>query len=96
MKLHHHNPKETVEHIYKHFDKYDWFYDAEIEVVGGNHKIVVYVDRMDSDVSKVVPDTWDGFEVKMAFTNYHTCGDKYGMVSSSAFGLNRVEFDFDE
>lgn len=55
-------------------DKYDWFYDAIVEA----RAITVYVDYMNSEVMSLVPTYLYGYHIKMAFTGYLSCGEKYG------------------
>ena len=69
------------------FDNYEWFYTTRVE---GN-SICVYVSKMDSDVMRIVPDSFLGYAVKLGFESYLTCGDKYGKKPMSLDLLARLE-----
>jgi hypothetical protein len=59
-------------------DKYDWFCTTVVE----DRAICVYVTKMDKEVSDFVPDFVYGYQVKLGYEAYLTCGDKYGKRSS--------------
>lgn len=64
-------------------DKYDWFCTAVVE----GRAICVYVTTMGKAVSDVVPDFVYGYQVKLGFEAYLTCGDKYGKKSSDILSV---------
>jgi hypothetical protein len=57
-------------------DRYDWFYDLDAE---DTRSITVYCNHIDKEVMATVPDYVFGFHIKLAFTGYLLCGDKYGI-----------------
>lgn len=54
-------------------EKYEWFTDTVVDGLS----IIVYVERMDKDVSDVVPDRLYGYQIKMWFSDYLLCEEKY-------------------
>ena len=54
-------------------DKYDWFYASVVE----GRSICVYVTSMVPETN-VIPDMMYGYQIRVGFCNYLTCGDKYG------------------
>jgi len=54
-------------------DKYDWFYSAIVE---GN-SICVYVNHMNQEVMSLIPMILYGYNIKVAFSAYLVCGEKY-------------------
>lgn len=72
------NPTITIQEANKELevalDKYDWFYSSVVEGLC----ICVYVNEMGKEVSDIVPDMLYGYQIKLGFSSYLTCGDKYG------------------
>lgn len=54
-------------------DKYDWFFDCEIE----SRNIVVYTHIMNIDVLSIVPMVLYGHRVVVRFAEYALCSEKY-------------------
>lgn len=64
-------------------DKYDWFCTTVVE----DRAICVYVTAMGKEVSDLVPDFVYGYQVKLGFEAYLTCGDRYGKKSSDILSM---------
>lgn len=71
------------------FDRYEWFYDIVVE---DPRVLTVYVDRMDKEISDLIPDRVYGYQVKLAFSSYLTCGDKYG-AKPMALGIGDEDYE---
>jgi hypothetical protein len=69
--------EQSAEKLACELEQYNWFFDVQVE--GG--AIVVYVDEMGSNVSKHIPDVFHGYQVKMAFSQYLTAEEKYGLIT---------------
>lgn len=65
---------EVAKELERYLDKYEWFRTTTVE---GN-AVCVYVSTMNTEVDKMVPDTVYGYQVKLGYESYLTCGDKYG------------------
>lgn len=85
------NPPITIEQTCKElevsFDRYAWFYSCVIE----GKSICVYVHEMGKEVSDLIPDRVYGYQIKIGFASYLTCGDKYGKNKLSFDILNHLE-----
>lgn len=66
------------------FDKYEWFYDVQME----QNAICVYVNYIDAEVQKLVPEVMYGYQVKIGYKAYLTCELDYGKRSEL---LNQLE-----
>jgi hypothetical protein len=73
----------------KILDCYEWFFDSLVE----SNNIVVYTNYCNRDVLEIVPTNFYGFNVKLAFTNYLLCGDKYGKVKYDGLVSKLLEED---
>lgn len=71
--------------IAKQFDQYDWFYDCIYE----KPYLMVYVNHMNYDVMTKIPETLYGMNVKIAYSQYLECDEKYG--KKSAFILSDLK-----
>ena len=67
-------------------DRYDWFYSTVVE----GKSICVYVQQMGKDI-RVVPDIFYGYQIKIGFASYLTCGEKYGKKRSVSGLLSLLE-----
>lgn len=65
--------ENAVEELNLLLDKFEWFHNAM--VVGEN--IVVYVDVMNNDVFHYVPMHCYGHDVKIHYTAYYECEEKF-------------------
>ena len=54
-------------------DKYDWFFDCEVE----SRRIVVYTHVMNIDVLSLIPMVLYGHRVIVRFADYALCSEKY-------------------
>jgi hypothetical protein len=75
----------------KVLDCYEWFFDSVVEL----NNIVVYTNYCNRDIMEIVPTNFYGYDVKLAFTDYLVCGDKYGKVKDSLV-LKLLEEDYTE
>ena len=66
--------KNACEELCVLLDKYEWFYDSLVE----DRAITVYVTHMNKDVMDLVPCYLYGYHIKLAFSGYLLCGEKYG------------------
>jgi len=64
--------EEQIKKISEQLDKYEWFYMADQE----QDHIVVYVNYMNEEVLKAIPDDVDGVRIKAAFTAYLNALDR--------------------
>jgi hypothetical protein len=65
--------QEASNELAINLERYEWFCDTAIE----GRNIVVYVDRMDKEVSDVIPDYLYGYQIKLWFSDYLFCDEKY-------------------
>lgn len=68
-------------------DKYEWFHSSCVE---GN-SVCAYVNHMNSEVLNLIPDTLYGYQVKVAFSAYLECAEKYGKPSKTSDILNMLQ-----
>ena len=87
------NPRITIEQASKELeidlDKYDWFYSCVVE----DQSICVYVHEMGKEISDIIPDRLYGYHIKIGFSSYLTCGDKYGKNKALFEMLNNSILD---
>lgn len=58
-------------------DRFDWYYGSDIL---DSKNIVAYVNQMDKEVVSLVPQILGGFEIRMWFSAYAACEEKYGPI----------------
>ena len=63
--------QEASNELAINLERYEWFCDTAID----GRNIVVYADRMDKEVSDVIPDYLYGYQVKLWFSDYLFCED---------------------
>lgn len=68
---------EATKELATLFDKYDWYYDTQIE----GKSICVYVEYLNAEVMALVPDVVYGYQVKIGYRAYLTCDVNYGKAS---------------
>lgn len=68
-------------------DAYEWFYDAVIE----GRSICVYVNEISKDITSIIPVVLYGYQIKVGFSGYLTCAEKYGKGIVSSDFLNKLE-----
>jgi hypothetical protein len=73
-------------------DQYDWYFDTRIE----ENCICVYVNKMTSEIMSLVPQSLYGYHIKIAFSGYLTCGEKYGATSPLMHALSSIDISDDE
>jgi hypothetical protein len=71
-------------------DCYDWFYSVEVE----SGRIVVYVNKMNADILRIVPEVLYGYKPIVAFSSHLLCGEKYGKSGSGKSVLKSPSIKF--
>jgi hypothetical protein len=72
------DPNAAIVELEILLDKYDWFRFVSLE----NKRIVVYVVEMTSDILSIIPNSFCGYSVIVAFDSYANCGEKYATGGS--------------
>lgn len=77
-------------------DAYEWFYDLKAEDTYNIPVITVYVNYMNREVMAAIPEYVGRFHVKVAYTGYLLCGEKYGVGSSYVKNRSTSSEDSDD